>query len=184
MKSTILLGLVFLNVAWAALRTQVVDINIDRQGKHLILEVHTEVHNPLAEMSFYIYQPGGPRNFIRRIVPASSTGVYRLEYRFPQNGYWEISLRHGIGLDRYYAGLDLRVDESSQTFAQRIVFQGDLDTQAPRYIQSIGFAVFGLLLFTTLMLIGAILRFIKPSDVIVNKPVIENTVKPHCNTKT
>jgi Rrf2 family protein len=184
MKSTILLSLLFLNVAWAAPRIQMMDMNIDREGKHLILEVHTEEQNSLAEMSFYIYQPGGSRDFIRRIVPASSPGVYRLEYTFPQDGYWEINLRHGIGLDRYYAGVDLNIDDFSQNYTRRTVFQGDLDTRAPRYIQSIGFAVFGLLLFTTLMLIGAILRFIKPSDVIVNKPVIENTVKPHCNTKT
>jgi hypothetical protein len=153
----------------AAPRIQVMDLNIDRQGKQLILEVHTEEkQNPLAEMSFYIYQPGASRDFTRRIVPAVSPGVYRLLYTFPQDGYWEINLRQGIGLDRYYAELSLTIDESAQSYSRRMVFQGDMDRQTPGYIQGIGFAVFGLLLLITLILLWSILRWIKRSSSIAS----------------
>ena len=151
--------LLSLNLAWAAPRVQTVTMTIEQNDKQLFLEVHTETQT-WNEMSFYIYQPGGSKDFIRRIVPPSQPGVYRLEYTFSDYGYWEISLRSGIGLDRYYGQVDVIIDESSKSFTRRSVFQGDLDSTAPHYIQTIGFAIFGFLLLMTLVLIGAILRWL------------------------
>jgi hypothetical protein len=112
-------------------------------------------------MSFYIYQPGGSRDFDRRIVPPYKPGLYRLEYTFEDYGFWEVSLRSGIGLDRYYGEINLDISDGTQTFTRRSIFHGDLETTTPQYIQSIGFAVFGVLLLITLVLVGSLLRWLK-----------------------
>jgi hypothetical protein len=160
MKGLVMVSLFWFGFVMAESRTQAIEMSIKLSGKDLILEVTPETRSGFSEMSFYIYKPGNPRNFIRRIIPAQN-GIYRLMYTFPEDGYWDINLRYGIGLDRYYANLDLRVDQRSQTYNRRTVFHGDLDNQTPNYIQSIGFGVFALLLFITLSLITTILRWLK-----------------------
>ncbi len=160
MKSLlIVLVLLGVNLALAAPRVQTVTMTIEQNQKNLILEVQTE-DKSWHELSFYIYKPGSRRDFVRRIVPPSEPGLYRLEYTFADYGSWEINLRYGTGLDRYYGWINLEIDESSKNFIRRNIFQGDLDRTAPRYIQSIGFAIFGLLLLISLVLIGAILRWL------------------------
>jgi hypothetical protein len=160
MKVLVMVSLFWFGFVMAESRTRVIDMSINLRGKDLILEVTPETINRFGEMSFYIYKPGDPRNFIRRMIPAQN-GIYRLIYTFPEDGYWDINLRYGIGLDRYYANLDLSVDQRSQTYNRRTVFHGDLDNQAPNYIQTIGFGVFALLLLITLSLITTILRWLK-----------------------
>ena len=156
--------LVFLSTALAAPRLGgTAEILFNRQGQTLNLSVHTDpLKSKHHEMSFYLFQrDDDSRSFIRRIVPPTKPGLYILDYTFPQKGSWGMSLRYGVGLDRYETWMDFQVDDQTQSFTRLHTFQGDLDTKTPRYIQRIGFTIFGLLLLTTLLLTTRILQFIK-----------------------
>jgi hypothetical protein len=87
--------------------------------------------------------------------------VYELEYPF-EAGHWGINLRYGTGLDIYYAHVSNYLEPSQErTLLFYDTFRGDLSETTPRYIQPLGFGIFGLMLVIALTLIITILRWLK-----------------------
>ncbi|UCH25417.1 MAG: hypothetical protein JSV66_16025 [Trueperaceae bacterium] len=119
------------------------------------------------ELHFYIFSrevgSGAP---LRRLIPPGEPGRYVLEIDFPQPGRWGVSMRYGVGLDLYYAFVETVIEPQglgTKKFATS--FRGGLDSGTPRYVQSVGFAVFGLLAIISLVLISAVLRHVKVRQV-------------------
>lgn len=134
-------------------------------GQPTIFEVYTDPNiTKTSEMMFYGFPPEGRGNaaIIRRIVPATKLGYYHLEITFPRQGKWDVSFRYGIGLDLYYAGMDIYIDNSSyasKSYEQS--FRGDLGQKVPRFIQPLGFSILGFVFAIMLSLAIVILSRLK-----------------------
>ena len=138
---------------------------VQRPGAPLILEVETqpEITRHHEILAFMYPRSSMPSvGTVRRVMPPSEPGRYRLEVTLPDNGVWGFSLRYGTGINVYYAYLEQPIDINSEEVLQHnIYFHRDLREGVPGFVQSVGFGVFGLLSLMVLSLIGVVLRTLR-----------------------
>jgi len=98
----------------------------------------------------------------RGAVPPEAPGLYRFEITVPEAGEWGLSLRHGVGLDLYYAFNWFRLDpESTRTRRWEGSFSSELGADTPQFVQPLGFGIFALVALCSLLLVFAVLRWLR-----------------------
>lgn len=81
----------------------------------------------------------------RRVLEPRAPGVYRAEFLFPSGGRWGYYLRFGPGQAGYVStGIVDLTPEAAIEESFTAVFYSSL-TRAPRYVQPLGYAAFGLI---------------------------------------
>ena len=134
-------------------------------GQPTFIEVRTDPNiTKNSEMMVYCFPPEGRGNapILRHLVPASKLGLYHLEIDFPRQGKWDVSFRYGIGLDLYYTSLDINIGSlSNADMHYQQTFRGDLEQGTPKFIQPLGFSIFGLVLVIVFGLTVGILNRLK-----------------------
>lgn len=141
-----------------------------RPSQPALIEIRTDpAITGRGEMRYVIYRTDDDlRTFDTRITPPVEPGLYRLEYTFPEMGYWEIRLRFGTGLDLYETEVSSYLDPTQETTVSfRNMFYGSLSADTPRYVQPLGFSIFALMLAIALTLVVTILRWLKRQQTII-----------------
>lgn len=131
-------------------------------NRPLLIEVVTEreITGDLELVLFmFPLEAGGQRRSVRRVVAPSEPGSYLLEVNLPNDGIWGFSLRYGRGLDLHYGFVEQPIDRNNEWDATHtFVFRGGLNQGVPPNIQTIGFALLGLIAVATLAPIALLLR--------------------------
>lgn len=126
-----------------------------------IIEVRTEPERTGNQELFMWMMPRGVGRQAaeRRVVPPTEPGLYRLEHTFRTPGEWQLTFRHGVGLDVYYTGVQLYIDpQGSPPVVFDRNFRPDLAESAPAYLQPMGFGILAVITALTVTLIVVTLR--------------------------
>ncbi len=140
------------------------EVTIQHRGPDRPGIVTIRMHPPYAagdgELLLSIFQHhGGVIN--RHVLEPVARGVYRTEFLFPSGGRWGYYMRFGPGQAGYASSgiLDLTPEAGTvDTFTA--VFRSGL-ARAPRYVQSLGYAAFGLIAALALAGVWAILAWLR-----------------------
>ena len=92
------------------------------------------------------------------IRPSVSNGEHVFKYSFTEAGAWWAWMRYGVGVDTYQTSFrfSLKEDEQTQSFIER--FRGDLEESVPAYVQPAGFAILGILLLLSCLIVTSAVR--------------------------
>ncbi len=86
------------------------------------------------------------RRHERRVLRQTEPGTYRLLYAFPERGVWNVYLRFGAGQAGSVAWANLPVSVDGERAGDVSVrFRNGFARAVPRYVQPLGYAVFGVL---------------------------------------
>lgn len=160
----LLVALILTGFAWAQERDGgKADIAILQRGvgRPSVVEVRTDPEvTGRGELFYYLIENGGGVT-LRGAVPPSAPGLYRFEVSVPKAGQWGLSLRHGVGLELFYAFRWFTLDPAA-TGAVRAAetFEAELGPEAPRFVQPLGLAIFGVVLLCSLSLVFVVLRWL------------------------
>lgn len=112
----------------------------------------------VRELNVGLYSFAESRLLTRQVVPRAAPGVFRTTVDLPHAGEWGLSVRYGLGLDMHYAFAETTLDPADAIAVRTTVpARGGLG-DAPAYLQTAGFAVYGLVLLVSLALCGGVLR--------------------------
>lgn len=137
------------------------------EGQPSLVEIRLEPPIGGREVAFEMErgQPrGGEGSWVRRRLHPVEAGLYRLDYRFLEEGPWHFYVHYGSGLSGFQAGARLEVrqvpggvDRSSAAF--RLFPEGV--AQLPAYVQPLGYSGLALLVAVLLVAVGRILGRLK-----------------------
>jgi hypothetical protein len=95
-----------------------------------------------GELLLSIYRPGVIVN--RRVLNPAGPGVYRAEYVFPVDGLWRYYVRFGPGQAGFAGGGFISIANDAGTTDQARTLMRSGLRRAPPYVQTLGYAAFGL----------------------------------------
>ena len=143
------------------------EVTIRHRGPGLPSVVTVRLDPPGAtgdgELLLSIFQRDGTV-INRHVLQPIGRGVYRAEFVFPSGGSWGYYMRFGPGQAGYASGgiVDLTPEAGTvDTFGA--VFRSGL-RRAPRYVQPLGYAAFGLMAALALAGVWAILAWLRTAD--------------------
>lgn len=131
-------------------------------GQPVAVTVRTDPEITGRGELFYFWLESGGDVILRGAVPPERPGRYRFTVPVPHAGRWGLSLRHGVGLELFYAFRWFDLDPAGgETVRVHEFFSPELGPDAPRFVQPLGFAVFAGVLVTSLGLVVAVLRWVR-----------------------
>ncbi len=149
---------------WAQREGGNVEITVRQRGEGnpSIVEIHTDpAITGRGELFYYLIENGGGVT-LRGAVPPREPGYYQFEITVPKAWQWGLSLRHGVGLELFYAFRWLVLDPvATTTLRATETFEAELGPEAPRFVQPLGMAIFGTVLLVSLLLVFAVLRWLQ-----------------------
>lgn len=166
MKLTALLLLLLLaGSAWAQGRdggSAQITVRQRGEGNISVVEVRTDPAITRRGELFYFLIENGRGVTLRGAVPPSEPGRYQFEIAVPKAGQWGLSLRHGVGLELFYTFRWFTLDPAATTTLRASeAFEPELGPEAPRFVQPLGMAIFGVVLACSLLLVFGVLRWLQ-----------------------
>lgn len=136
-----------------------VTVTAGGNGVGSVIEIETDpAVTRRHELTLFLNRRGSGERTLSFIVPPLQPGHYRLETELAA-GAWNLALRYGLGLDLYYAFTQIDIDPSAAGGGRRfLLFERDLGDGVPALAQPLGFALFGLLATSSLVLVAVVLR--------------------------
>ncbi len=166
MKKLLILVLIFAGgisfAQWQGKQGSSVTLNVDYQGLNqpstLSIKTNPEVKGELL-IDLHFRGPHQAR-LGKTVVRPLKNGELSLPYTFNQTGAWGIWMRYGTGIDTYqeYISFDIADTPSSRTYGG--LFEGDLATKVPSFVQPMGFAIFGTLLAISIFTVVFSIRWV------------------------
>ncbi len=126
-----------------------------------VVEVRLEPRDASTGGELFLSLSRGRRHE-RRVLRQTEPGTYRLIYAFPEQGVWNVYLRFGAGQAGSVAWGKLLVPVAGERVGSvSMRFRSGFARAVPRYVQPLGYAVFGVLASLAVAGVAYLLRRIR-----------------------
>ncbi|MCA9835442.1 MAG: hypothetical protein KC422_00940 [Trueperaceae bacterium] len=96
----------------------------------------------------------------KTLVRPLRNGELSFPYTFDQTGEWGVWMRYGTGIDTYQEYIRFTLAEGPRVRNYGGLFEGDLASSVPGFVQPLGFAIFGFLLLISLVTLIFTIRWV------------------------
>lgn len=160
MKALIILLITLNSLAiaqWQAKQGSSVEVTLEFSGVGQQSRLVLKTDPPVNKEILLRLESNSGLSSVSLIRPALAKGEHVFEYDFAETGGWWGWMRYGVGVDTYQTSIRFTLPEQAESkfFSKR--FRGDLEENVPDYVQPVGFAILGLiLLFSCVIVISAV----------------------------
>lgn len=161
-----LIFLVFLTglglAQWQGKQGSSLQLSLDYQGLEQPSSLSIQTSPPVkGELVIDLHFRGPSESRLgQTLVRPFKNGEIIMPFRFDQTGEWGIWMRYGTGIDTYQEYIRFNLDETPVRRSYGGLFEGDLGSDVPDYVQPLGFAIFGFLLLISIVTLVFSIRWI------------------------